>query len=112
MEDNNITKKCICIPGTLDIGKWFRTTDFAFFLKKEYDSFDIKEGEIYQYIKFHTNEKIIFKQFKINTKLREYLRDINNAKNSRILKPRHLNEYYEMFKNKKQIIKEIKSNLI
>jgi hypothetical protein len=112
MENNNITKKCITIPGSIDIGKWFRTTDFAFFLKKEYNDFSIKEEEIFQYIKFYTDKKIIFKQFKVNQKLREYLNDVNNAKNSRILKSRKIEEYYNMFKNKKQIIKEIKNNLI
>ena len=25
-EDNNITDRCIVIPGELDIGKWFRNT--------------------------------------------------------------------------------------
>lgn len=112
MEDNNITKKCIPIPGSVDIGKWFRTTDFAFFLKKEYNVFNIEEEEIFQYIKFHTDKKIIFKQFKVNKKISEYLSDVNNAKNSRVSKLRKIEEYYDMFKNKKQIIKEIENNII
>jgi hypothetical protein len=112
LEDNNITKKCITIPGTLDIGKWFRSTDFAFFLKNNNNKFEIQEDEIYQYIRFYTDKKIIFKQFKINEKLSKYLSDISNAKEFRKIKPRVLEEYYQMFKNKKHIIKEIKNNLI
>ncbi len=112
MEDNNITKKCTTIPGTIDIGKWFRTLDFAFFLKKESDNFKIEEDEIFQYIKFHTNEKIVFKQFRANNKINEYLQDTSNARQSRILKPRTLNDYYKIFNNKKNVIKEIKKNLV
>lgn len=112
MEDNNITKKCINIPGTIDIGRWFRSLDFAFFLKNEYDNFKINEEEIFQYIKFHTDEKIIFKQFRANKKINEYLEDTSNARQSRILKPRTLNDYYKTFNNKKNVIKEIKNNLL
>jgi hypothetical protein len=112
LEDNNITKRCIVIPGTMDIGKWFRRLDFAFYLKNEYDTFKIDENEIFQYIKFDTKEKIEFKQFRVSQKLIDFSKDIEMSKNSRKLKNRILDSYYEMFNNKKQIIKEIKENLI
>jgi hypothetical protein len=112
LEDNNITKRCIVIPGTMDIGKWFRRLDFAFYLKNEYDAFEIEENEIFQYIKFDTKEKIEFKQFRVSQKLIDFSKDIEMSKNSRKLKSRILDSYYEMFNNKKQIIKEIKENLI
>jgi hypothetical protein len=50
LENNNITKRCVVIPGIVDIGKWFRVLDFAFYLKNEYDTFQIEENEIFQYI--------------------------------------------------------------
>jgi hypothetical protein len=112
LEDNNITKRCVVIPGTFDIGKWFRQSDFAFYLKKDYDDFKIEENEIFQYIKFHTDEKIIFKQFRVNEKIQDFLNDIENAKENRKGKIRPLQEYYLMMKNKKMIIKEIKNNLL
>jgi hypothetical protein len=112
LEDNNITNRCTLIPGTFDIGKWFRQIEFAFYLKKEYDEFKIEEDEIYQYVKFHTNEKIIFKQFKINRKIQDFLNDVVYAKDFRKVKLRPLEEYYSMMKNKKTIIKEIKNNLV
>ena len=68
--------------------------------------------DIFQYIKFDTKEKIIFKQFRVNEKINEYFLDIINAKSSRINKPRILKSYYSMFNHKKNIIKEIKNNLI
>jgi len=112
LEDNNITKKCITIPGTLDIGKWFRVMDFAFYLKKDYNKFEIKQNEIYQYIVFDTNEKIIFKQFICNDKINKYLLDIVQAKAFKKIKNIKLEEYYLMLKHKKYIIREIKNNLI
>jgi len=112
LEDNNITKRCTVIPGTFDIGKWFRPLDFVFYLKKDYDEFKIEEEEIFQYIKFDTKEKIIFKQFKINSKIKEVLLDSDNAKNFRKQKLRNLKEYYSMLKNKKYIISLIKENLL
>jgi hypothetical protein len=111
-EDNNITKRCISIPGTFDIGKWFRPLDFAFYLKKDYNEFKIEEREIYQYIKFNTKEKIIFKQFEITAEIKKVIEDIDNSKNFRELKLRELKEYYFMMKNKKYIIKLIKKNLL
>jgi hypothetical protein len=111
LENNNITNKCITIPGTFDIGKWFRLTDFAFFLKNS-EVFEIEENEIYQYIQFHSDDKIIFKQFKINEQLNKYLFDITSAKEFRKIKIRSLQNYYLMLKHKKHIIKEIKNNLI
>jgi hypothetical protein len=112
LEDNNISKRCMVIPGTFDIGKWFRQIDFAFYLKKEYDEFKIEEDEIFQYIKFQTKEKIIFKQFRINPTIQAILLDIDNAKSFRKPKARSLEEYYLMMKNKKMITKEIKKNLV
>ena len=112
LEENNITKTCITIPGTIDIGKWFRSTDFAFYLKNNYSKFEIDQDEIYQYIKFNTDDKIIFKQFVVDEKIKKYLLDITSSKEYRKTKNRPLQEYYAMLKHKKYIIKEIKNNLI
>ena len=112
LEDNEITKRCITIPGKFDIGKWFRTTDFAFYLRDGIDSFKIKEGEVYQYLKFDTNEKINFKQFKTNEIINKYVTDITSVKDFRRPKMRNLSEFYFTMKHKKYIIKEIKNNLL
>lgn len=112
LEDNNITKTCIPVPGIFDIGKWFRVTEFGFYLRDNINEFKISQDEIYQYIKFQTNNKIIFKQFIINEKIKKYLLDVNVSKNYRKIKNRSLQEYYLMLKHKKYIIDEIKNNLI
>ncbi len=112
LENNNITKRCTPIPGTFNIGKWFREIEFAFYLKEEYDQFKIEENEIFQYIKFETKEKIIFKQFKVTPKIQKFLSDVDKAREFRITKTRLLTEYYSMLKHKKYIINEIKNNLL
>ena len=112
LEDNEITNRCIPIPGTFDIGRWFRPIEFAFYLKNSYNRFEIKEEDIFQYIKFYTEEKIIFKQFYVNEKIIKYAGDGSKAKDYRINKARQLQNYYSMLKHKKNIIKEIKNNLI
>jgi hypothetical protein len=112
LEDNNINKRCIIIPGTMDIGKWFRPIDFAFVLKDEFDEFKIKEKEVFQYINFNTDSKINFKEFHMNEKLFYYKDLVVNAKSNRRVKIRSLNEYYSMFNIKKNVLKEIKENLV
>lgn len=113
MEDNNITKRCKIIPGKLDVGKWFRLIDFAFFLKEGHDTFKVDKDEVMYYIKFHTKEKINFKQFAFSDKLVNYSFACSNMVrynvNSPLLK---LENYYKMFKHKKLILREIKDNLL
>jgi hypothetical protein len=61
LENNEITKRCISLPGKFDIGKWFRTIEYGFKLNENYNEFKINMGDIYQYVTFHTDEKIVFK---------------------------------------------------
>ena len=72
LEDNNITQRCIPVAGQFDIGKWFRGTEFAFYLKHGYESFRIERGEIYSYVRFHTDEKINLIEFQYSEKLKQY----------------------------------------
>ena len=57
-EENNITQRCQPISGTFDIGKWFRNSEFPFFLKKEYNTFIIEREEIYMYIKWYAQKHV------------------------------------------------------
>jgi hypothetical protein len=112
LEDNNITQNCITIPGKFDIGKWFRMMDFAFFLRDGHDKFIIKSDEIYQYVHFDTNEKIVFKQFRMDETLHSYAKDILRSKDFKAKKVTALKDHYSLMKHKKSIIKQIKDNLI
>jgi hypothetical protein len=110
-EENNITDRCIVIPGELDLGKYFRNTDLAFYLKKDQDEFCIEEGEIYCYMKFHTNKKINFIQYRQTDKLNQLLIDTINAKQNK-KKVFSMEKFYSMFRTKKIILEEIKKNIL
>lgn len=112
LEDSNIAKDSIYIPGTFDIGKWFRSIDIAFFLRENINKIKIKEDDSLGYIKFNTNQKIILKQFMMNETILNYLESTLNSKFNRNTRLRSFDEYYSIFKNKKRIIKEIKKTLI
>lgn len=110
-EDNNITQRCIPVAGQFDIGKWFRGTEFAFYLKQNFDSFKIEKDEIYSYLRFHTDKKINFTQFYYSDKLRQFNQERFEAI-SKISRLKYLENYYKMLRHKKLILKEIKDNTI
>ena len=112
LENNNITKRCMPFEGTIDIGRYFRNVDFAFMLKDPYEEFIIERDEIFGYVKFHTKEKIRLKQFYPTETIKKYSDDVNdllNNKKDKFYRPEY---YYNSFKLKKLILKEIKSNLV
>jgi hypothetical protein len=110
LEDNNITKNCITVPGQFDIAKWYRTMHYAFYLKKESNNFSVEQEEVLYYLRFHTKEKIKFVQYRQSNRLNELLDDIQNSRN--FLGIKGLDYYYKIFKIKKEILKEIKKNII
>jgi hypothetical protein len=111
LEDNSITKKCIIFPGSFDIGKYFRNIEFGFKIKDEYNAFDINRGDIYQYVKFHTDEKINFIQYRHTKELSDLMKETISFRNFK-LKYSSLEEFYSFFKIKRMVIKEIKKNII
>jgi len=111
-EDNSITERCLFIPGQYDIGKWFRPLEFPFILKNNFNEFQVSEKEVLYYLRFHTEEKINFKQFIPTDKINKYI-DIDLSNNIGVKKNlKKLDWWYDSFKIKKNIIGEIKKNLI
>jgi hypothetical protein len=110
LEDNNVSARIMPITGTFDIGKWFRPLDFAFMLKNDFNSFKIEKDEIFAYIKFHTEEKINFKQFVISPELTNFTKDCTVL--TKFPRLKRLQNYYKIFKTKKVILNEIKKNLL
>jgi hypothetical protein len=109
LEDNNITQRCIPVAGQFDIGKWFRGTEFAFYLKQGHESFKIEQGEVYSYVRFHTDQKINFIEFQYSDKLKKYNQERYEAI-SKVPRLKKLENYYRMLRHKRLIIKEIKEN--
>ena len=120
-EDNKFTSSCYVIPGTIDIGKYYRCLDFAFRIKENHSWAAFDEGDIIYYLRFHTPEKINFKQYFMSDKLREYDTMIQEIKFSwakviaHASSPRPLSFFYDKYKKfnlKNKIMKEIKENLV
>jgi hypothetical protein len=110
-EDNEISKRCMIIPGGFDIGKYFRNLEFAFILKKDFNEFIVNDEDVLYYLKFYTEEKIKFKQFRCNENLKQMMEDVRKA-NTYTNKRAGIDLYYNKFKGKKYILNEIKQNLI
>ncbi len=111
-EENEITKRCIPVPGKYDIGKWFRPLEFPFLLKNDFNEFSVNYLDVLYYLRFHTKKNIKFKQFIMSDKLNQYKDSsilITRNKNSRFVE---LDNFYKMFKTKNLILKEIKNNLV
>jgi hypothetical protein len=111
MERNNVTKNCIPIPGSYDIGKWFRPVEFAFFLPEDVDTFKVEQGEIFQYVQFHTDEKINLIPFRPSEQVLKLLKETMRSRNNKKF-AMHLEYFYKTFKLKKQVLTEIKENIL
>lgn len=110
LEDNNVANRCMIVTGQFDIGKWFRNTEFAFYLKKDFDTFKIERDEIFSYIRFHSDEKIIFKQFRYNSEIASFNHDGFKLNFYGYMKT--LENYYNNFRTKKILLKKIKENIL
>ena len=114
-EENSITNSCISIPGKYDIGKWFRPLEYPFYLKKNVDEFKVNYKDVMFYLRFHTNKKIHFKQFRANETIRSFSNE-NVASAMGLTK--NISQYggiesiYKLMKTKKMLLKEIQKNLI
>ena len=97
------------IPGIFDAGKHLRKLELSFqFLHS--DTIVFKEGDPLYYVKFHTDEKIVFKRFFYTEKLialQQYFFDKRDFTKRMI----PLKWYYEN-NCQKLILKEIKNNLM
>jgi hypothetical protein len=114
LEDTDAANSTIVIPGTMDIAKTFRPLECAFHLKEGVDRVNFVEGEIFQYIQIHTNEKVNFKRFRWTPALDDYMYTVLGAPINRENKYKPLSYYYNLFKNYglgKKILEEIRSNL-
>jgi hypothetical protein len=111
LEMNEVTKRTLILPGSMDIGKWFRNTDTMFYLRPEFDEFTISEGDVYGYIRFHTDQPINFIQFRQSHELNYYLLDSIRAKENK-KRSYKMFKYYDMFRSKELVLKEIHNNIL
>lgn len=112
MENNTFNNSAILVPGKLNIGKYVRYLDCAFHARKK--TVEIKEDDIYAYVKFNTNKQIEFKRFYCTDEIDNLIIGQNITKyRAKTFKP--LNWYYKKQQNiklKERVIKLIKENLV
>ena len=115
MENNSFNETAILINGKLDIGQYARTLDCAWHARK--NEFKMDVGDIYAYVKFRTDKKIIFKQFLWNNDIQEAVHGLSIQRGTqeafRNFKP--LKAYYkeqQRMKVKERTLKLIEENLL
>ena len=115
LEEDSFNNATTLVPGTFDIGKYFRTLDCAFHIKEGYDTVSIKEGTPFAYITVLTNKKVQFKQFIATPEILNIHEGVLSIKDNRCPMYRPLNWYYNIFnrkKLKKMLLNKIKGNLV
>lgn len=112
MENNSFNNSAILIPGKLNIGKYVRFLDCAFHARKK--TVEVKENDIYAYVRFNTNKKIKFKRFYCTDEIENLMKRQNITKyRGNAFKP--LEWYYkkqQAIKLKDRVMKLIKQNLV
>ncbi len=110
MEDHELSKSSWPVPGTFDIGKWFRSIEFPFYLREDCNSFKLSREDIMFYIQFHTQERIKFIKFVPTEKIFFFINScVKSAQGKK--RPDSMQYYYNSFYYQKNIIKEIKNNI-
>lgn len=105
--------KLTYIPGSFNVGNWFRPVEGAFEMKTDNIELNCNVGDPMYYIKFHTNEKIKFVRFNFTPKLYQMTMGCMNYKKLKLHSS--LKFLYKLFHNSlanKIIEREIKDNII
>jgi len=115
LEDNDVANKTIMIPGSVDIGKWFRPMDFAWHFKDQHKkcNLNFNRNDIITYIHFKTSEKINLKYFHMTSDL-ELLTDQVMATKYKKSWGGGVEWFYNVFSRRKlksRFLKQIKQNI-
>ena len=114
LENNVFNATTQFIPATMDIGKYVRMLDCAFHCRK--NKMEIREDDIYAYVKFKTNNEIEFQRFLWNEEINKIISDVQvGVKTYRRKTFKPLDWYYkkqQAIKTKQRVLKLIKENLL
>lgn len=115
LETNELATNTVSIPGTFDIGQWFRTIDYSVQFKPGIDKITINRGDVYNYVHFHTNEPIQLIRFDYVDELDKIQRDMLSSKGFLGNKSPKLSYYYNLLKQSRystKILRLIKDNVL
>lgn len=107
------TKYGAIVPGSLNIGSWFRRINIEFNLWNNVDELEIKEGEPLVYFSFPSDVNIKLQRFNMTEKLYHIAKTLGES--SEWEPGVSLKKRYQRFKNSRTnelVLKEIKNNLL
>lgn len=115
--DGDVASKCETICGSFDISQWFRPLQpaFRFRERQQPDEVSIKRGDPLYFIRFVTQRRVQFQQFKPCPELIDLSNQISEVKTSTYDFYKSLTNYYEIFKIRRmhrRISDLIKKNLV
>jgi hypothetical protein len=113
LHDTDFQTKLTYIPGSYNIGGWFRPVEGAFEMKQDSIDLQLSNGDPMYYIKFHTEDKIKFIRFEFTPKLYQMSMGCMNYKKLKLHSS--LKFLYNLFHKtlaNKAIMKEIKGNIV
>jgi hypothetical protein len=102
------------VPGSFDIGSWFRPINAEFILNFDVKDLKVIENEPIAYVKFKTDKKIKFKRFYMNEDLKKIERSCANSRDI-FGKLMPLSSRYNLFrstKTNKKVLHHINKNLL
>ena len=114
LHTNSLTQNANVLQGEFDIGKWFRPINLAFRINSTDRDVVIKfnRGDVYSYLRLHTNEKIKMYEFENTPDITTIMARCLGFKNA---KTQPLKEMYNSFLRKKynkKLLKLIQQNNI
>jgi hypothetical protein len=99
--------------GAYNIARWFRPINISYLMWSNSSSITVTQNEPASYVQFHTEKKVILKQFEPNPELFSIVKQVNNHKEVFPLEP--LAKLYHRFTRSnrdKLVLKLIKDNLL
>ena len=115
LDNNDFVNKTTVIPGSFDIGKWFRPLELSFIIKNDPSKIKYSEGDTYAYVNFKTEKKIKLKKFHITPEINLIIEHISSTKNNKLNQVNGLSWFYDLLdksKYKNKMLKLVKENIL
>ena len=110
LEDNVFSNNTKPLAGSMDIGKWFRPTEYAFYLKGS--EMKIKYGDIQQYIYVETDENINWIKFAPDERITFWINSFSQEQKG--IRRKKLPWFYNHISNKlkKKVLADIHNAVV
>ena len=112
---NGFVDNSIVIPGSFDIGKWYRPLDLAFLMKDKEKGVSFNENDVYAFVNFHTNKKVNLVRFDTTPQIIELFNSILLSKFAKSKEVNALSWFYNLLEKsqyKNKILKLVKENVL